>query len=57
MASGLDPDGVKMHCHRVNPHLQPEEIDDLVAFPHTLTDETALPAIPAAIPSGVPVLR
>ena len=46
-----------LHWHMVNPHLRNDEIADLVAFMKTLTDETALPAVPERVPSGLPVPR
>ena len=36
--------------------LQPQERQDLVAFMHALTDESAKPAIPERVPSGLPVV-
>jgi len=33
-----------------------EETDDLVSFLHALTDESALPAFPERVPSGLPVV-
>ncbi|MGH7494003.1 MAG: parallel beta-helix domain-containing protein [bacterium] len=36
--------------------LLPEEKQDLIAFLHALTDESAKPEIPAAVPSGLPVV-
>ncbi len=46
-----------LHWHITDPQLRAEEITDLVAFLNTLTDETALPAIPTVVPSGLPVPR
>lgn len=46
-----------LHWHIRDPQLRAEEIMDLVAFLHTLTDETALPVVPQAVPSGLPVPR
>ena len=41
----------------VNPfELSDQERADLLAFLYALTDESALPAIPAAVPSGLPVV-
>jgi cytochrome c peroxidase len=37
--------------------ITPEEKHDLVAFLHSLTDESNKPAIPAAVPSGLPVVE
>ncbi len=48
-------DDLTLHWHITDPQLGSEEIVDLVAFLKTLTDETALPAIPEAVPSGLPV--
>lgn len=45
-----------IHWHIVNPRLAPEEEQALIAFLETLTDETNKPPIPAAVPSGLPVL-
>jgi parallel beta-helix repeat protein len=36
--------------------LTDQERADLIAFLHALTDESRLPAIPAAVPSGLPVV-
>jgi cytochrome c peroxidase len=44
-----------LHWHITNPRLRPDEVTDLVAFLNALTDETALPVIPKAVPSGLPV--
>jgi cytochrome c peroxidase len=46
-----------LHWHLVDARLRADEVLDLVAFLHTLTDETALPAIPQQVPSGLPVPR
>ena len=41
----------------VNPfELNDQERADLIAFLYALTDESGLPAIPAAVPSGLPVV-
>jgi cytochrome c peroxidase len=48
-------DDLTLHWHVVDPDLRNDEITDLVAFLNTLTDETALPAIPERVPSGLPV--
>ena len=36
--------------------LSPQEKADLIAFLHALTDTSAMPAIPRAVPSGLPVV-
>ncbi len=36
--------------------LRPQEKQDLIAFLHALTDESARPEIPPAVPSGLPVV-
>jgi cytochrome c peroxidase len=46
---------------RIHEHVRPFEIGDdeardLVAFLHALTDESARPAVPETVPSGLPVL-
>ncbi len=46
-----------LHWHITDPQLRGDEIRDLVAFLHALTDETALPIIPEAVPSRLPVPR
>jgi len=52
-----DRNDLTLHWHVVDPHLRADEITDLLAFLKTLTDETALPAIPDQVPSGLPVPR
>ena len=49
------PEGVDMHIHWHiwDPNLTDEELDRLVDFLKTLTDETFTPAIPAVVPSGL----
>ena len=37
--------------------LSAQEKEDLIAFLYALTDESALPEIPAAVPSGLPVVE
>ena len=37
-------------------NLMPQEKDDLIAFLHALTDTSAMPVIPKAVPSGLPVV-
>ena len=48
------PEGVQMHLHIWDPDLSDEELDRLVDFLRTLTDETFTPPIPAVVPSGLP---
>ena len=49
------PPGVAMypHWHIVSPELREEEIDLLLAFLGTLTDESLAPAVPERLPSGL----
>lgn len=49
------PDGVEMqlHWHIWEPDLTDEELDLVVAFMKTLTDEKFKPAIPKQVPSGL----
>ena len=49
------PEGVEMqlHWHIWEPDLQNHELDLLVDFLKTLTDETFMPAIPDNVPSGL----
>ncbi len=49
------PDGVDMliHWHISEPNLSDEELDRLVDFMHTLSDEKFTPAIPERVPSGL----
>lgn len=53
------PEGedLKLHWHIWDPQLSDSELDRLVDFLHTLTDQAFLPEIPAAVPSGLPVGR
>lgn len=50
------PKGEKLvlHWHIWEPKLRPQEIDDVVAFLQTLTDESLKPKAPGAVPSGLP---
>jgi cytochrome c peroxidase len=48
---------LKIHWHIWEPRLSPYELDRLVDFLHTLTDESFKPAIPAALPSGLEILK
>ena len=52
-----DRSDLTLNWHMVDPELRADEIVDLVAFLHALTDETALPVIPEAVPSRLPVPR
>jgi cytochrome c peroxidase len=52
-----DRSDLTLHWHVVDPQLRTDEMVDLVAFLHTLTDETAMPVIPDRVPSGLPVPR
>jgi cytochrome c peroxidase len=49
------PPGVQMqiHWHIWDPKLADDELDLLVDFMKTLTDESLKPAIPARVPSGL----
>jgi cytochrome c peroxidase len=51
-----DDEKLMLNWHMVDPGLTDAEASDLVAFLHTLTDETALPEIPETVPSGLPVV-
>lgn len=54
-AHGFDP---TLLDDKIRPFsLTPREKQDLVAFLHALTDESQKPAIPAAVPSGLPVVE
>ncbi|MCB0496641.1 MAG: c-type cytochrome [Cyclobacteriaceae bacterium] len=46
---------LKLHWHIWEPNLTDEEIDRLVDFMKTLTDESFLPKTPSEVPSGLPV--
>ena len=52
------PEGadVLIHWHIANPGLRADEEVALIAFLHTLEDETATPVSPAAVPSGLDVM-
>ncbi|MEH6583104.1 MAG: cytochrome c peroxidase [Halioglobus sp.] len=50
-----DVDAV-IHWHIADPKLRKEEEIALIAFLHTLEDETAAPVVPASVPSGLPVV-
>lgn len=49
------PDGMTLylHWHIGSPKLTEYEVDRLVDFMQTLTDETFLPQVPARVPSGL----
>ena len=51
------PEGesLMIHWHIWEPHLTDREIELLVTFMGALTDETFMPEIPTAVPSGLPV--
>jgi cytochrome c peroxidase len=44
-----------LHWHIWEPNLTDDEIDRLVDFMNTLTDESFLPVVPKEVPSGLPV--
>ncbi len=44
-----------LHWHIWEPKLTDTEIDQVVAFLHTLTDTSFMPSIPVAVPSGLAV--
>ena len=50
------PEGEKLnlHWHIWEPNLTDREIDVLVAFLKTLSDESFMPPLPSAVPSGLP---
>lgn len=52
------PEGesLQLHWHIWEPNLTKEEIQLIVEFLGTLTDESLSPAIPASVPSGLPVV-
>lgn len=51
------PEGenLKLHWHIWEPNLTEDEIDRLVDFMNTLTDESFIPKTPTEVPSGLPV--
>lgn len=53
------PEGedLNLHWHIWDPELTDNELDRLVDFLMTLTDQSFLPEIPVAVPSGLPVGR
>lgn len=48
---------VRLHWHIWDPQLKENEIDRLVDFLGTLTDEKFMPEVPQYVPSGLPVSR
>ncbi len=46
---------LKLHWHIWEPNLTDDEIDRLVDFMNTLTDESFLPKIPTEVPSDLPI--
>jgi cytochrome c peroxidase len=50
------PPGVEMylHWHIWDPRLSDQELDRLVDFLQTLTDESFMPQVPQRLPSGLP---
>ena len=49
-----DNEELLLHWHISEPNLTSDEIDRLVDFMKTLSDESLLPATPKALPSGLP---
>ena len=45
--------GLQLHWHIVDPGLQAHEIDSLVAFLRTLSDQRFMPDVPRQLPSGL----
>ena len=43
--------------HISEPNLTAQEIDRLVDFMHTLTDESLMPTTPQHVPSGLPLMH
>jgi cytochrome c peroxidase len=48
-------ENLRLHWHIWEPKLSDTELDRLVDFIGALTDQSFLPAIPAAVPSGLPL--
>jgi cytochrome c peroxidase len=46
-------ENLKLHWHIWEPELPPRDLDLLVAFLHTLTDESLIPTVPTQLPSGL----
>ncbi|MFK7977313.1 MAG: cytochrome-c peroxidase [Halioglobus sp.] len=53
------PPGVdlELHWHISSPDLREDELDRLVDFLHTLTDESLKPKTPETLPSGLPLVH
>ena len=47
---------LQIHWHITSPDLTTEELELIVAFLGTLTDESLLPQLPKQVPSGLPVV-
>ena len=47
---------LRIHWHIWEPELKPQELDRLVDFLHTLTDESMKPVVPTMVPSGLPLV-
>lgn len=48
-----DSESLQLHWHIWEPDLTEDEIDSIVVFLGTLTDESLMPPIPEAVPSGL----
>lgn len=48
-----EDENLRLHWHIWEPNLQPEELDRLVDFMMTLTDEKFKPEVPVRLPSGL----
>ena len=49
--------GIKVDRQIVPFELSAQEKEDLIAFLYALTDESAMPEVPASVPSGLPVVE
>jgi len=49
--------GIDVDRHIVKIELSAQEKEDLVAFLYALTDESAMPDVPASVPSGLPMVE
>ncbi|HEX7374368.1 MAG TPA: cytochrome c peroxidase [Steroidobacteraceae bacterium] len=47
---------IHWHVHMRKAELSPQDVTDLLAFLATLTDTSMAPPVPAAVPSGLPVV-
>ncbi len=47
-------EALSLHWHIWEPNLSDEELDRLVDFMKTLSDQSFMPVLPAAVPSGLP---